>query len=69
LESRGRQRRSPTPSAGSTGLSGIGCEVATLSARALKVAGKSFSGFFRQYGTSPQHIDTNSVYRRFLVTT
>jgi hypothetical protein len=35
--------------------------VATLSARALKVGGNSFSGFFHQYGTSPQRIDTSPV--------
>ena len=33
---------------------------ATVSARALKVAGTSFSGFFHHTGTRPQRIETNS---------
>jgi hypothetical protein len=33
---------------------------ATLSARALKVEGSSFSDFFHQAGTSPQRIGTSS---------
>ena len=33
---------------------------ATVSARALKVAGTSFRGFFHQDGTSPQRMGTTS---------
>jgi hypothetical protein len=34
---------------------------ATLSARALKLAGNSFKGFFYHHGTSPQRIETSSA--------
>ncbi|MFZ1196006.1 MAG: hypothetical protein WAN49_11300 [Pseudolabrys sp.] len=35
-------------------------ETATVSARALKVAGASFAFFFHHHGTSPQRIGINS---------
>jgi hypothetical protein len=34
---------------------------ATLSARALNVAGSCFSGFFHQYGMSPHRMGTSSL--------
>jgi hypothetical protein len=34
---------------------------ATVSARALKLAGICFSGFFHHHGTSPQRMETSSL--------